>query len=126
MVKRWEQLPKGARKAASLEELCNCAGVDPHLVIGAAVLAQCRFRARVAQCVNAEARPRIVECSIQRALTPEGIRDRELQFIKGGLLQEAPQINVQVGGTRIDGLESFEEETLKSSRDGEFNLENDG
>src|SRR2546426_36144 len=54
VVKLWEQLPKGARRRASLEELCKRAGVDSDLVIGAAVMAERRFQAMVAQCLNAE------------------------------------------------------------------------
>jgi hypothetical protein len=69
----------------ALDDLCQRLGLDPDRLIQEAVASFSRVQSMVAQLKLAMALPQLMEVSIQAALTLEGVKDREIQFMIGGL-----------------------------------------
>jgi hypothetical protein len=86
VVHRWDTLSRYDQRRVSLEELCEAVGIRPGKLLGSVVEAAYDFNLDVGNLVAAVAHPRIVQTSIDRALTPDGVEDRRMHFQHTGYL----------------------------------------
>jgi hypothetical protein len=69
----------------------------------------------VSKILMANAQPEVVLAGVATALMPgrEGVKDREMQFKMGGLLQDSPLVNLNIGQTQgIGKQEDFMRDVL--------------
>lgn len=95
-VCQWDKLSKREQAKTPLGDLCQRAGLDARFLIEEAVSSFSHLQSLLALLLNATALPGLMRASIQAALTPEGVRDREIQFMIGGLLGQTRQVYLKV------------------------------
>lgn len=119
VIEEWDRLSPTAQRGVNLNQLCEIKGVDPFHFLGVVAEAAIRFCNNASVLIAALILPEVVQRSIERALTPEGVEDRKMLFQHAGFIpspkgsevrllnQIAVSANIKpVGG--ID-LPSFEE-----------------
>jgi len=122
LVSHWDSLSDYDQRRASLEDLCEVCGVEPHELVGAVASAAFRWSADVSTLIAAVAHPKVMEACVNRAVQANGFRDREMFFKATGLLPTPAASSIRIFNTAQatttgadSGLPSFEEHTLTFS-----------
>jgi len=86
VLQKYHSVPATYRRLLPLEAYCLAAGVSAWKVLELVAAVAVRSGARAAVVLAAVWGPNVVMANIRRALTDNGIRDRELFFKATGLL----------------------------------------
>jgi len=124
LVGHWDSLSDYDQRRASLEDLCEVCGVEPHELVGAVASAGYRWNADVSTLIAAVAHPQVTQACVERALQADGFRDREMLFKASGILPTPAASSIHILNTAAakttttgadSGLPSFEEDVLTFS-----------
>jgi hypothetical protein len=126
IVQAWDDAPRYKRRQMSLDTIALAnATLDVAKIAGIVVEASVRYAMNLSNLLAGLAHPSIVQASIKRALEPEGVQDRRIQFLRSGFLpHEGSVFNVSAtAGAAAQslteaspGLPPFEVETLQLSK----------
>ena len=86
VMDKWDTLSEHGKKEASLDLVCQEAGVDPYAFLGAVAAAAKKFADNSSVIIAALSQPEIVRKTIQQAMTDEGFKDREMLMKHAGFL----------------------------------------
>jgi hypothetical protein len=93
-VQQWDSISPEEQDSASVDDLCQRAGLDPNQLTQEAVCSFSAMQSMIAQLKLAIALPSVMDASIRAALRPEGGRERELHFMRAGLVERTEQIRI--------------------------------
>jgi hypothetical protein len=129
IVRAWDDLSLAKRRSTSLDQLAQA---SPELTIsriaGAVAEAAMQHGMNMSNMIAGMAHPKIVQTSIERALRPDGIQDRKLQFMHSGFLphEGGSVFNVSASAAAESltstvvqtgpALPSFEAETIERTK----------
>jgi len=113
---RWYALPRKDRKNTSLDELCKAAGVDPGKFLGVVVATAYELGIDVGGVMAAIANLDTTPVHMDRVVKRGGFRDRERILRSAGVYPRRDGPRAEQPGFEIEGLGSFEEETIESTR----------
>lgn len=75
-IRKWLALTPWQRRFVTLDDLAAEAGLTPGEFLGAIARASFEFTKSITGLIIASSYPKVVQASVKRALTPEGIEDR--------------------------------------------------
>jgi len=92
------ELPNYLRRQLPVEAFCLAAGVSPHRVLEILTATVMRLGAQASSIIAAVNHPRVVEKTVEMALTDDGIEDRTMLHKHAGFLPTAsgPKTNIVV------------------------------
>lgn len=106
-VEEWDRRSRRGRLSASLEALCDGAGISPGDFLGEVVKAAFDHNTDVAKLVMAVNIPRVVQKSVKTALTEKGFKDREMLMQATGIAPKGAGIHVTttaIAGARANAV----------------------
>jgi hypothetical protein len=116
MLVRWDHMSTIERNGTNLTQFCLDAGVVPVKLVGLMASTLYAYNMNVSKILMAHHQPEIVKAGIFSSTIAgkEGVKDREMQFKMGGLLQESPLVNLNISQGRggLDKHEDFMRDVL--------------
>ena len=76
----WNSLSARDKRTCSLEELCNAVGIEPSRLFGSVAVTAVRHNMDMTKLILALNAPHLMQELVERALQPDGDRERELYF----------------------------------------------
>jgi len=130
IVQAWDDAPRYKRRQMSLDTIAQAnAKLDVAKIAGVVVETSVKYGINLSNLLAGLAHPRIVQASIKRALEPDGVKDRKIQFLHSGFLpHEGSVFNVSAAAgaaaqsmrsVKMDGgpgLPPFEVETMERAK----------
>jgi hypothetical protein len=116
VARRWNALPRRDRKNSSLDELCKAAGVTHSKFLGVVVGTAYELGIDVGDVMGAIANVQTMPAHMDRVVKRGGFRDRERILQSAGLYPQNGRPTADQPPFEIEGLGSFEEDTLESTR----------
>jgi len=126
ITQAWADIRKRDRREVSIDSLCETAAPALSIakIAGLVVESAMSWGLNVSNLIAALNHPRVVQTSIQRALTERGYHDRKMQLMHSGFLpaHQGSVLNVHAeaeaqvfAGAKVvtPGLPPFEQETLE-------------
>lgn len=92
----YKRLTRKEQRAATPEFICQEAGIDSDEFSGEVFASYMKYSNGAANVIAAAALPKVVKRSVAQALTPEGYRDRQMQFQHSGFLPTKQGSNINV------------------------------
>jgi hypothetical protein len=96
VIEEWDRLTPTAQRGVNLNQLCEIKGIDPFHFLGVVAEAGLKFSNNASVLIAALSLPKIVQCSIKRALTPEGVEDCKMLFQHAGFIPSPKGTEVRV------------------------------
>lgn len=116
VCKAWDNLTALQQKKTTLDDLCALVNLPIPEFIGVVAPEAFRYGINMAKMFVGMAQPNLVKKSIEVALTPEGVKDREMLFKATGLVPTSKGINIVNSQTNQanggSGMPDFSEEVI--------------
>ena len=113
---RWKALPRKDRKNVSLDQLCKAAGVGTSKFLGVVVETAHELGIEVRDVVKAIANLETMPAYMERVAKRGGFKDRARVLQSSGLYAPNGGPRADKAPFEIEGLPSFEEETMEFTR----------
>jgi hypothetical protein len=116
VASRWKALPRKDQKNASLDQLCKASGIGASKFLGAVVETAHELGIEVRYVVKAIANLETVPAYMERVVKRGGFKDRARVLQSSGLYPPDDGPRADKAPFEIEGLPSFEEETMEFTR----------
>jgi hypothetical protein len=116
VARRWNAVPRKDRKNSSLDELCKAACVDPGKFLGVVAGTAYELGIDVRDVMTAIANLDTMPAHMDRVVKRGGFRDRQRIFQSSGIWPRSDGPRADQPPVEIEGLPSFEEDTIESTR----------
>ena len=116
VARRWNALLRKDRSHTSLDEICESANITPSKVLGVVVATAHELGMDVGGVVRAIANFDSIPAHMDRVVKRGGFKDRARILESVGLYSRSDGPRADQLPFEIEGLESFEEDTIQSTR----------
>jgi hypothetical protein len=119
-LKKFDSLAAKYQRVAPVEAVCIAAGIDTEKFFAVVAAAVFRQTKHTAELLAASAQPKVVEASVERATSPDGVADRKMLFQHAEFLpMPKTQIIANKGNVTLDHSDNRVQVAILPSTEGD-------